>query len=319
METRNVGRSGLSVSLVGLGCNNFGARLGLDATREVVDAALEAGVTFFDTSDNYGNRGGSETLLGEILGARRNRVVLATKFGTPMDDGEMRKGASRRYIVSAVEDSLRRLRTDWIDLYQLHRPDAATPIEETLRALDDLVHDGKVRYIGCSNLSAWQIVDAVWTARHHGLSSFVCTQDEYSLLVRDRAAELFPALQATGLGFLPYYPLASGLLTGKYRRGATMPQGTRLSDTPRWTERFLTDRNQAIVERLADFCASRNRTLTELAIGWLASQPQVSSVIAGATSAEQVLANAKAAQWRLDASEMAEVNRLTQGTLDRIG
>ena len=218
MEFRNLGRSGLRVSLVGLGCNNFGGRIDLEASRKVVHRALDLGITLLDTADAYGNRGGSETCLGEILGARRKDVVLATKFALPMDEAGTLKGASRRYIVSAVEASLKRLKTDWIDLYQQHTTDASTPIEETLRALDDLVRAGKIRYVGCSNLAAWRVVEAQWTSREASLNAFVSCQDEYSLGARDAEKELIPAMNACGLGLLPYFPLGSGLLTGKYKR-----------------------------------------------------------------------------------------------------
>ena len=309
MEMRSLGHSGLRVSVVGLGCNNFGARLDLAATRRVVDRALDAGITFFDTADSYGNRGGSETCLGEALGERRQRIVLASKFASPMDDAQTLKGASRRYIMSAVEASLRRLKTDWIDLYQMHWPDPLTPMEETLRALDDLVRQGKVRYLGCSNLAPWQVADAAWTARHHGLHRFISTQNELSLLAREAEKSLFPLLSAYGMGFLPYYPLASGLLTGKYKRGAPLPAG-RLQSVKMWADRFLTERNWTIVERLEAFCATRGRSLAELAFGWLATQPEVSSIIAGATTPEQIDANVAAAAWRLSADEMREVDRL---------
>jgi aryl-alcohol dehydrogenase-like predicted oxidoreductase len=209
MQQRNLGRSGLRVSVVGLGCNNFGMKLDREDTRRVVHKALDCGITLFDTADSYGNMGGSEEALGLLLGDRRKDIVLATKFASPMDPAETKKGASRRYILSAVEASLGRLKTDWIDLYQLHRPDPLTPIEETLRTLDDLVRAGKVRYIGCSNLPAWQVVDALWTAKQASGTSFVCCQDEYSLLVRDIERELVPAISAHGLGLLPYFPLAS--------------------------------------------------------------------------------------------------------------
>ncbi|MGH9438953.1 MAG: aldo/keto reductase, partial [Terriglobia bacterium] len=217
MQFRNLGKSGLRVSVVGLGCNNFGGRVDLEQTRKVIHKALDLGITLFDTADVYGNKGGAEDLMGQILGDRRKDIVLATKFGMPMDNAE-KTGASRRYIFFAVEASLRRLRTDWIDLYQLHQADPLTPVEETLRALDDLVHQGKVRYTGCSNLAAWQVVEAQWTAQHLGLNTFASCQDEYSLLARDLERERMPAIRAYGLGLLPYYPLASGLLTGKYRR-----------------------------------------------------------------------------------------------------
>ena len=248
------------MSVVGLGCNNFGGRIDLEASRKVVHKALDLGITLFDTADVYGNLGGSEDFLGQILGDRRKDIVLATKFALPMDEAKALKGASRHYVMSAVEASLKRLRTDWIDLYQLHRPDPLTPIEETLRALDDLIRQGKVRYIGCSNLPAWQVVEAVWTAKQLGLNAFISCQDEYSLLVRDPERELTPAMQAYGLGLLPYYPLVGGLLTGKYRRDAPMPAGARLTGarltyTTDFADRYLTDVNWAIVEGLANFCA----------------------------------------------------------------
>src|SRR5579885_2870076 len=228
MKLRNLGNSGLLVSLVGLGCNNFGGRIGPEPSRKVIDRAIELGITLFDTADIYGEKGGSETILGDVLGKRRKDIVLATKFGMPMDSSGILKGGSRRYIVSAVEASLSRLKTDWIDLYQIHQPDPLTPIEETLRALDDLIHQGKVRYIGCSNLTAWQVVDAQWTSKTLGLNSFISCQDEYSLLVRDIERELLPAMQAHRLGLLPYFPLASGLLSGKYKRNH-LPEDARLT------------------------------------------------------------------------------------------
>lgn len=310
MELRNLGDSGLKVSAVGLGCNNFGGRLDLEATRKVVHRALDRGITLFDTADTYGNRGGSETQLGEILGERRKDIVLATKFGMAMDDAGLRKGGSRRYVMRAVEDSLARLRTDWIDLYQLHTPDAATPIEETLRALDDLVTQGKVRYLGCSNFAGWQVADADWTARVAGLNRFVSAQNEYSLLVRDIETELVPAMQRFGLGLLPYFPLAGGLLTGKYRRGAPLPPQSRLTDTPRSADRFLTERNWSRTEALAAYFEPRGRTLLDVAFAWLASRPTVASVIAGATRPEQIDANIAAAGVRLAPDELAEIDRL---------
>ena len=313
MELRNVGRSGLRVSLVGLGCNNFGMRLDLAATRAVVDRALERGITLFDTADSYGNRGGSETMLGEVLGARRKDIVLATKFSSPMSDQQPLRSASRRTIMSAVEASLRRLRTDWIDLYQQHWPDPLTPIDETLRALDDLVRQGKVRYIGCSNFAAWQVVDATWTSRHHELAGFVCAQDELSLMVRDHERDLFPALNRHGLGFLPYYPLASGLLTGKYKPHQPLPEGTRLANTKMWADRFLTEANWAKLEGLTRFCSERGHTLVELAFSWLAARALVSSIIAGATRPEQIDANVAAVNWQLSPDDLAEVDRITLG------
>ena len=309
MQQRNLGRSDLRVSVVGLGCNNFGGRIDLDATRRVVHKALDLGVTLFDTADVYGERGGSENFLGQILGPRRKDIVLATKFGLPMDDEGRLKGASRGYVMTAIEASLTRLRTDWIDLYQLHRPDPATPIEETLRALDDLVRQGKVRYVGCSNLPAWQVVEAQWTARRHGLEAFVSSQNEYSLLVRDAERELLPALEAYGLGLLPYFPLASGLLTGKYKRTLPPPEGARLANA-RYSGRYLSETNWARVEQLEEFCRRRNRTLLELAFGWLLSRPCLASVIAGATRPEQVEANVPAADWVLTPEDVTEVDRI---------
>ena len=311
MELRNLGNSGLRVSVVGLGCNNFGGRIDAAASKPVVHRALDAGITLFDTADNYGNVGGSEAILGDLLGERRKDIVLATKFGMPLDKAETMKGGSRRYVMSAVEASLRRLRTDWIDLYQLHRPDALTPIEETLRALDDLVRQGKVRYIGCSNLAGWQVADAAWTSRHHGLAAFVSAQDEYSLLARGHEAHLLPALRAFGLGLLPYYPLAGGLLTGKYLREAPLPQGARLAYTKAAADKFLTERNWERVHALSAFCAARGKTLVELAFSWLAARPPVASVIAGATKPGQIDANIAATGWRLAADEMHEVDRIT--------
>ena len=316
MELRNLGRSGLRVSAIGLGCNNFGMRIDLEATRRVVHKALDLGITLFDTADIYGNRGQSETLLGQVLGARRGDIVLATKFGMPMDPPEKAttgtlKGASRRYIFSAVEDSLKRLRTDWIDLYQLHQPDPLTPIDETLRALDDLIRQGKVRYIGCSNLPAWQVVEAEWTARHLGLNAFVSCQDEYSLLVQRIESELLPAMQTYGLGLLPYFPLASGLLTGKYDRGAPPPADTRMATIQNLATRYLTEANWTVTEKLREFVARRGRTLLELAFSWLLSRPQVTSVIAGATRPEQLEQNVKAGDWQLSAEELAEIDTIT--------
>ena len=312
MKLRNLGTSGLRVSIVGLGCNNFGSRLDIEATRRVVDKALDLGITLFDTADIYGNRGGSEEQLGQILGERRKNIVLATKFGMEMDDAE-KKGASRRYILSAVEDSLGRLRTDWIDLYQLHQPDPLTPFEETLRALDDLVRQGKVRYIGCSNLKAWQVVESQWTSRDRCFNSFISCQDEYSLLMREPERELIPAMQAHGLGLLPYFPLASGLLTGKYRRDRPMPEGARLTNIKRLADRYLTEANWNKVERFAEFCNARGHSMLELAFSWLIAQPLVASVIAGATNPEQVERNIAAVDWTLTPEDLAAMDEITHG------
>jgi aryl-alcohol dehydrogenase-like predicted oxidoreductase len=311
MQERTLGRSGLKVSVVGIGCNNFGMRIDLDATRAVVHKALDLGITLFDTADIYGNRGGSETMLGEVLGPRRKDIVLATKFGMPMDDSGRMRGGSRRYVMSAVEASLTRLKTDYIDLYQLHQTDASTPIEETLSALDDLVRQGKVRYVGCSNLAAWRVVEAAWTARDRRTVGFVSCQDEYSLLVRGLEAELAPAMQAYGMSLLPYFPLASGLLTGKYKRGAPLPPGTRFANTQRFVDRYMTEANWDKVEGAEAFARSHNASMLEVAFGWLVGKPFVASVIAGATKPEQVEANVKAAERSFTAEDMAELDKIT--------
>ena len=311
MKVRRLGTSGLKVSEIGLGCNNFGQRLDLEATRRVVHRALDLGITLFDTADGYGNRGGSETQLGEVLGAKRRDIVLATKFGWPMDDIGVLRGGSRRYLMRAVEDSLRRLKTDWIDLYQFHTPDPETPLEETLRALDDLVRQGKVRYVGCSNFAGWQVADAAWISRSEGLAPFVSVQNEYSLLVRDVESEVVPAMQKFGLGLLPFFPLAGGLLTGKYRHGEPLPAGARLTDTKRSADRFLTERNWRIVDALQAFADSKGRKLLDVAVGWVLARPWVGSVIAGATSAEQIESNVAAGAVRLADDEIAELDRLT--------
>ncbi len=310
MEFRTLGTSSLRVSLAGIGCNNFGMWIDKEQSRVVIHKALDLGITLFDTADAYGKRGGSETIMGEILGARRKDIVLATKFGLPMDEAGKLKGASRAYVMSAVEASLKRLKTDWIDLYQLHRPDPDTPIEETLRALDDLVRAGKVRAIGCSNLSAEQIDEAQAASKSRGLAHFVSAQDEYSLVVRGVETSVIPAAKKHGMGFLPFFPLASGLLTGKYKRGEK-PVGTRLEGRQDMRERFLSDRNFTIVEQLEQFAKSKNRSMLELAFSWLAARPQVSSVIAGATKPEQLEQNVKALNWKLTPDEIAEIDRIS--------
>jgi aryl-alcohol dehydrogenase-like predicted oxidoreductase len=312
MRLRNIGRSGLKVSVVGLGCNNLGGRVDRDGTRSLIHAALDLGITLFDTADSYpvGKPGISEGLLGEALGDRRKDIVVATKFANAMDPSGLSQGGSRRWIMAAVEGSLRRLKTDWIDLYQMHFPDPATPIEETLRALDDLVRQGKVRYIGCSNFKGWQAVDALAVSRELGINAFVSDQDEYSLLVREVERDVLPALAAHGLGFLPYFPLASGFLTGKYRRNAPMPAGARITVAKIFQDNFLTDENWAIVERLEDYCQTRGHTLLELAFSWLLANPTVSSVIAGATKPEQLQANVSAADWTITAEELTAIDRI---------
>ena len=310
MEFRNLGRSGLRVSTIGLGCNNFGGRIDFAATQATVHAALDAGITLFDTADIYGNRGGSEEALGAILGARRHDIVLASKFGMAMDDTDAKKGGSRHYIVRAVEDSLKRLKTDWIDLYQFHAPDPLTPMEETLSALDDLVRAGKVRYVGCSNQPAWAMVNAQWLSRDGGLTRFIACQDEYSLLHRGPERDLIPAAEMFGMGLLPYFPLASGLLTGKYQRNQPRPEGARLTRESRLANKYMTEANWGIAESLGDFCAARGHTMVELAFSWLLARPVVASVIAGATSAAQIGSNAAAGGWLLTADDLAEIDRI---------
>lgn len=311
MDYRNLGRSGLKVSVTGLGCNNFGWTIDTDQSRAVIDAAIDAGVTLFDTANTYGNSGGSETAMGEILGPRRKDIILATKAGMQMADGT--KGGSRWNIMRAVEESLTRLKTDWIDLYQLHWSDPDTPIDETLRAFDDLIRDGKVRYVGACNFAAWEAVEAEYVARELGTHRFISMQDELSLLVRDKETELLPALSAYGVGFLPYFPLASGLLTGKYSRGAEAPAGSRFATQERLANRYMTEENWTRTEALSAFCTERGHSLVELAFSWLLTRPTVASVIAGATRPEQVTANVAATGWTLSAEELAEIDRITGG------
>lgn len=313
--TRNLGTSDIAVSTVGVGCNAFGTRIDADQTKAVVDAAFEHGITFFDTADSYGI-GQSEQLLGEALKGRRDEVVIATKFGMDMqgvngDDGGRRGTAA--YVRTAAEASLQRLGTDHIDLYQLHTPDPSTPIEETLGAMTELVKEGKVRAIGSSNLQAWQVVDADWISRTKGLEAFATAQNEYSLYNRTAETELVPACLALGVGVLPYFPLAYGLLTGKYRRGETAPAGTRLALSSQAQRLASADWDR--IEALESFAASRGISILELAIGGLAAQPAVSSVIAGATKPEQVAANAAAGEWTPtpeDLDELAAIGRPAQ-------
>jgi aryl-alcohol dehydrogenase-like predicted oxidoreductase len=308
MQTRTIGA--LEVSVVGLGCNNFGGRIDEPATTAVVDAALDAGINFFDTADIYGGTH-SEEFLGRALGARRDEVIVATKFGMPLDDE--RKGASAAYVRRAVEDSLRRLGTDRIDLYQLHAPDESTPIDETLGALDELVQAGKVREIGCSNFSAEQIDAATTTSSDRGFARFVSVQNEYSVL--RRGPERFGVLDACerdDVGFIPYFPLASGVLTGKYRRGEAPPEGTRLGGMPDRAASALTDKVFDRVEALDGWARDHGHTLLELAFAWLLARPAVASVIAGATKPEQARANAATAAWTLTDADLAEIDELLE-------
>jgi aryl-alcohol dehydrogenase-like predicted oxidoreductase len=311
MEYRRLGDSGLKVSEVGLGCNNFGMRIDEAQTAAVVEAALAAGITFFDTADVYGGTK-SEVMLGKALGAKRHDIVLATKFGIPLGPAPYSGGGSRRYIVRAVEASLSRLGTDYIDLLQMHRPDTETPIDETLRALDDLTAAGKVRYVGNSNYAGWQIAEADYTARGAHFVRFVSAQNNYSLLERNVAHEVLPACERFGLGFLPFFPLASGLLTGKYRRGEPPPEGTRMAAWGARAQQAMNDRNFDRVEALETWARDRNHSILDLAFAWLLGQPVVSSVIAGATSPEQVKANAATSDWRLTPEEVAEVTALVK-------
>jgi len=302
MRYRQLGESGLTVSMIGLGGNNFGGRIGLEQTRGVVDAAIDCGVTLIDTADIYGNRGGSEKLLGQVLAGRREHVVLATKFGMDMGEGTVARGC-RKYIRRAVEGSLHRLQTDYIDLYQYHEPDGLTPLEETLATLNDLVTEGKVRYIGSSNFAGWQISDADWITTVQHRARFVSAQNHYNLLERDAEREVIPSCVNRGIGVLPYFPLANGLLTGKYRRGQAAPQGTRLAGR----ESALTDDVFDKLEALERFAEKHGRSLLDVAIAGLAAMPAVASVIAGATKPEQVRANAAAGEWELSPDELTEL------------
>jgi aryl-alcohol dehydrogenase-like predicted oxidoreductase len=312
MEFRNLGRSGLQVSVVGLGCNNFGRRMDPGQTKTVVDKAIEQGINFFDTANVYGPRGLSEEYLGQALQGRRHEVLIASKFGNRWGEGPMESGGSRKHIMDSVEASLRRLGTDYIDLYQMHVPDPSTPIEETLRALDDLVAQGKVRYIGHSNFNGWQSAEAHYVAQMKNYVPFVSAQNEYNLLDRRIERELVPACEKYGLSILPFFPLASGFLTGKYRQGEPPPEGTRLGAAGPGAGRILNESNFDVLGRLEEFAQARGHTILELAIGWLATKPYVASVIAGATKTEQVEQNVAAGSWRLTAEEMAEVDGMTK-------
>jgi aryl-alcohol dehydrogenase-like predicted oxidoreductase len=309
MDHRRLGDSGLKVSEIGLGCNNYGMRVDQAGTNAVIDAAIEHGVTFLDTADVYGGQGKSEEMIGNALKGKRHQVVLGTKFAMSMGAPD-KQGGSRRYVIEAVEASLKRLQTDYIDLYQMHRPDPETPIEETLSVLDDLVTQGKVRYIGNSNYSGWQIADADWTARDERLTRFVSAQNNYSLLERRVEHEVTPSCERFGLGVLPYFPLASGLLSGKYKRGEAPPEGTRLAAMGARAQQAMNDKNFDKLEALEGWASERGHTLLELAFAWLLGHPVVSSVIAGATRPEQVAANAATASWKLTLQDVAEVSKL---------
>ena len=306
MEYRYLGSSGLEVSAVGLGANNFGGRVDYSRTESVVHAALDVGINLIDTSNSYGN-GLSEEFIGRALRGRRDKAVIATKVSSRVAEGPNNAGNSRKHIFDQVDVSLRKLGADYIDLYQIHWWDPGTPIDETLRALDDLIRAGKVRYAGCSNFAAWQVCESYWTAKTLGITGFVSVQPRYSMMYRVPETEMIPFCQKYDFGILPFYPLENGFLTGKYRRGQPAPAGTRLAADDRGT---FTERNFDILERLETFCAERGHTVLELAFCWLLANPNVSSVIAGATRAEQIHANAQAANWILTSEELAQVNEI---------
>jgi len=309
VEYRSLGRSGLQVSVVGLGCNNFGGRVDAAGTAAVINKCIDMGITLFDTADLYGG-GKSEEFMAPALKPHRRDIVIATKAAGPMGEGPYWRGLSRKYLMEAVDASLRRLDTDYIDLFQVHFSDPNTPIEETLRTLDDIVKSGKVRYIGHCNFHGWQAVEADWVARTEHLTRFISAQNEYNLLQRNVETELAPACMKYGLGMLPYFPLASGFLTGKYRPNETPPEGTRLSNPAGPFSRILNEGNFDKLMKLEKFAEDRGHTMIELAFSWLASKPFIGSVIAGATKPEQVEVNAKAADWKLTDEEFAEVDEI---------
>lgn len=309
MEYRRLGNSGLKVSVVGLGGNNFGWWADEQTSVTVINHAVDAGINFIDTADVY-DRGHSEEFVGKAVKDKRSQVIIATKFASPMGDGPNERGGSRYYIMKAVDASLRRLQTDYIDLYQMHMPDPTTPIEETLRALDDLVRAGKVRYIGCSNFAAWQLGEALWTSRVNNLQSFVSVQPRYNIFDRRIEAELIPCCQAYGIGVIPYSPLAGGFLTGKYRQGEAPPEG-RLSGQMPLQSGLFSEANWSKLAKLEAFATERGHTMLELAIAWLLAKPCLSTVIAGARKIEQVSANVAAGEWKLTAEEVTAVETIS--------
>ncbi len=311
MEYRNLGGSGLMVSEIGLGSNNFGTRIDEKSSTAIIRNALDAGINYIDTADWYGNRGGSEEIIGRAVAGKRNDVIIATKFGFAMGEGPNDRGGSRHHIMQAVEASLRRLNTDYIDVYQFHLPDPSTPIEETLRALDDLMHAGKVRYIGCSNFDAWQLCEALWTSSVENLASFVTVQCRYNILDRSIEHELVPCCKAYDVGVIPWGPLAGGFLSGKYYRAESAPAGTRLAAVPIYGNLW----NEATfgkLDKLQAFARKNNRELSDLALAWLLAQPWISTVITGATSTEQITENIAATSWKLSEKEFAELSRITE-------
>ena len=314
MEYRRLGQTGLEVSTIGLGTNNFGGRIDFEATKKVLHQTMEEGINFLDCANTYG-AGKSEEFIGQVLGKEhRHEMIIATKVGNgPMGGpppGPNQKGGTRHHIMTQVDLSLKRLDTDYIDLYYMHRWDPDTPIEETMRALDDLVHSGKVRYLGCSNYTAWQMVEAVWTAKAQNLYNYCCVQPEYSLVVRDVERELVPATKRYGMSLIPFFPLASGFLTGKYSQGEEPPDGTRFAGSPNMGNRYFNDDNWSLLGKLQGFAGERGHSVAELAFSWLLGNPVVPSVIAGATKPEQVTANAQAAGWQLSEDEMAEIREM---------
>ena len=311
MQYRRLGHSGLQVSVIGLGTNNFGPRLDYPAAERVLRQAVEAGINFIETSNTYGE-GQAEVFIGKALRGTRSQVLIATKVASNLGDGPNMHGASRKHILEEVDRSLQRLQTDYLDLYQIHYYDPFTPLEETLRTMDHLVHQGKVRYIGCSNFAAWQVADAMGVSRALGLEPLVSVEPEYSMLKRAIEKELLPCCTRYQLGILPYFPLASGFLTGKYKQGQPAAAGTRFSVQQQRAATILTPENFAVLEQLEAFAAARARPLVELAFAWLLAHPQVSSVIAGATTPEQIIANVQAADWHLSAIEMEELDGILQ-------
>jgi aryl-alcohol dehydrogenase-like predicted oxidoreductase len=309
MEYRNLGSSGTKVSVIGLGTNNFGRRLNTSETKKVIDTALGEGINFLDTSNSYGDTL-SEEYIGNAIKNKRSDIILATKVYSKIGDRPNDMGAGKVHIIREVENSLKRLQTDYIDLYQIHFWDNSTPIEETLRALNYLIDSGKVRYIGCSNFTSWQLSMSQEIAKSLNMEKFITVQPEYSLLNRDIEKELIPACEYYNVGILPYFPLASGVLTGKYKRGENMPEGTRLSENKERADEILTSETYSILERLEIFAKARNRTILDLAFAWLLANPLVSSVIAGATKQEQVVSNARTHNWKLSTIEVNEVNEI---------
>ena len=314
MEYRRLGQTGLEVSTIGLGTNNFGGRIDFEATKKVLHQTMEEGINFLDCANTYG-AGKSEEFIGQVLGKEhRHEMIIATKVGNgPMGGpppGPNQKGGTRHHILEQVDLSLKRLDTDYIDLYYMHRWDPDTAIEETMRALDDLVHSGKVRYLGCSNYTSWQMVEAIWTAKAQNLYNYCCVQPEYSLVVRDVEKELVPAAKRYGMSLIPFFPLASGFLTGKYSQGEEAPEGTRFAGSPNMGNRYFNDDNWSLLGKLQSFAGERGHSVAELAFSWLLGNPVVPSVIAGATKPEQVTANAQAAGWQLSDNEMAEIREM---------